>query len=183
MKKQGHCPFLLYDRSDIDLDLDGISVSEAEGPSEVVLADDLYYVGVMRPLGDYDGAFDVLDRCFVRYDITETPALAGKSFDELSGSSSDYVQFTHVVFVYGDVEGTFEGFESQFLFELVHVALLADVVSAFAHSFYDLTVDGYVIGELEYPAVFVVLFLEFFNTAGCEFDPLPSCSEIADDEF
>ena len=42
--------------------------------------------------------------------------------------------------------------------------------------------DGYVVGEFEYPAVFVVLLLQGVYPGRGQLDPLFPCTEVTDDE-
>jgi hypothetical protein len=165
------------------LDVDPVPVFEAEGASEVALADNLDGVHVMGPLRDYYGAVDVADLRLVRDDVPEAPAVADEPLHEAPGGAPYDLQLAYVLRVHPDVEGPLVGGEAQDGLELPHVPFLADVVLALPHARGDRAVDGDLVRKLEDAAVLVVLPLHLLYALGGYLDALPSGAEVPDDVF
>ena len=91
------------------------------------------------------------------------------------------IELPDVVRVDLHVQGAVERGEPELGLELALVAVLADVVSALAHPRDHAAVDGYVVGELEDPAVLVVLLLQVVYALLGQLDALPAGPEVADD--
>ncbi len=147
----------------------------------MVLADDLYDVDVVGPLRNHDGAVDVADLRFVGHHIAEAATSLAEPRDGNACDALDDIQLADVLLVHKDVQGAFEGREAELLLELFEVPALADVVSAFAHPRLDDPVDGHVVGELEDPAVFVVLLLQVLHSLGGQLYALLAGSQVPDD--
>ena len=73
----------------------------------------------MGPLGDDDGAFDVVDLAPVCDDTAEASSLADETVNHDPGGAPDDVQLTYLFGIDADVEGTLEGREPELLLELL----------------------------------------------------------------
>ena len=122
-------------------------------------------------------------RGFLHFDLLRlfAPAVAVEPVDGDPGNAPDHIELPDVVWVDLHVQGAVERGEPELGLELALVAVLADVVPALAHPRDHAAVDGYVVGELEDPAVLVVLLLQVVYALLGQLDALPAGPEVADD--